>query len=125
MKYFRDKENSVFAFDDDFLDIPSGFFEITETEKDAILAASRPAAKPVAVVSMRQARLALLESGKLADVQSAIDALPEGAQKEAVKIEWEYAGTLERDSATTQTLAAAVGLDAVQLQALFDLAVTK
>lgn len=39
------------------------------------------------VVSMRQARLALLEAGKLADIETAIASLP--SSKEAVQNQWE------------------------------------
>lgn len=78
---------------------------------------------PPTVASMRQARLALLQAGKLADVDAAIAALPSPA-KEAAKIEWEYATEVSRDSALMKQLAAAIGLDDAALDALFTQAVT-
>lgn len=66
-------------------------------------------------VSMRQARLALLSIGKLADVDAAISTLHE-PQQSAARIEWEYAATVERDSPLVAMLGAALELD---LDALF------
>jgi len=78
-----------------------------------------PYVAPVPVaVSMRQARLALLTAGKLADVKTAIDALP-GDEGEAARIEWEFAANVERDSPIVAMLAQVVGLDADALDALF------
>lgn len=85
-----------------------------------------PAPEPVPVptsASMRQARLALLQIGKLADVTAAINALP-SPQKEAAQIEWEYATEVTRDSALMKQLAAAIGLDDAALDALFVQAAT-
>ena len=85
-----------------------------------------PAPEPIpvpTVASMRQARLALLQAGKLADVTTAINALPSPA-KEAAQIEWEYATEVRRDSALMKQLAAAIGLDHAALDALFVQAAT-
>lgn len=78
---------------------------------------------PPAVVSMRQARLALLQIGKLADVDAAIAALPSPA-KEAAQVEWEYATEVRRDSTLVRQLAPALSLDEAALDALFTLAHT-
>lgn len=87
-------------------------------------AAPAPVPTPVPTsASMRQARLALLQAGKLADVTTAINALASPA-KEAAQIEWEYATEVRRDSALMQQLAAAIGLDDAALDALFTQAVT-
>lgn len=79
-----------------------------------------PAPPPVvpSIVSMRQARLALLQAGKLDDVDAAIAALPSPA-KEAAQIEWEYAIEVKRDSQLVTQLAPALGLDDAALDALF------
>jgi len=76
-----------------------------------------PAAVPL-VVTMRQARLALLGAGLLAQVDTAIDALASPA-KEAARIEWEYSQEVHRDRPFVQTLGAAMGLSDEQLDALF------
>ena len=75
---------------------------------------------PVAV-SMRQARLALLASGKLGDVETALEGLPSPA-REAARIEWEYATEVRRDSPLVTSLAPALALDNAALDALFVLA---
>lgn len=75
------------------------------------------------VVTMRQARLALLSQGLLSNVDAAIAALPE-PDKSAAQIEWEYSQTVERNRPFVQTLGAALGLDDSQLDALFVLAET-
>jgi hypothetical protein len=72
----------------------------------------------VRVVSMRQARLALLQIGKLQDVDAAIAALP-SPDKEQAQIEWEYATEVTRDSALMQQLATAIGLTEADLDSLF------
>ena len=70
------------------------------------------------VVSMRQARLALLQAGLLAGIDAAIAGLPE-PQKTAALIEWEYSSEVHRDKAFVQTLGAALGLPGAALDALF------
>lgn len=78
---------------------------------------------PITVVTMRQARLALLGAGLLDQVNGAIEALPE-PDRTAAAIEWEYAGVVERDGPITQTLAGALGLTEQQLNDLFTTAAT-
>lgn len=65
-------------------------------------------------VSMRQARLALLEAGLLDTVSTAM----QGAGQ-AEQIEWEYATEVRRDSALVAAMAVALGLNDAQLDALF------
>lgn len=70
------------------------------------------------VVTMRQARLALLGAGLLPQVDAAIAALP-SPQKEAALIEWDYSSEVRRHRPFVQGLGAALGLSAAQLDALF------
>lgn len=80
-----------------------------------------PAAPPVVVpssVTMRQARLALLGAGKLADVQTAIDALPEPT-KTAAMIEWEYSNEVQRHNGLVASLGPALNLTSEQIDTLF------
>jgi hypothetical protein len=69
-------------------------------------------------VTMRQARLALLYAGLGAQVDVAIDALPE-PQKSATRIEWDFARSLRRDHAMVPMLAAALSLTEEDLDILF------
>jgi hypothetical protein len=61
------------------------------------------------VVTMRQARLALLGAGLLAQVNTAVANMP-GVEGDAARIEWEYAQEVRRDSSLVAGLAAALGL---------------
>ena len=70
------------------------------------------------IVTMRQARLALLAAGHLSKIDAALAALP-SPQKEAAQIEWEYATEVRRNSDLVKGIGAAVGLDAAALDALF------
>lgn len=70
-------------------------------------------------VTMRQARLALLGAGLLDDAAAAIAAIPDETQRRAAQIEWEYASTVERQSALVQQLAVGLGLSVEQMDDLF------
>ena len=69
-------------------------------------------------VTMRQARLALLATGKLAGVDAAIASMPE-PQKTSASIEWEYGNALQRSNPFVAQLGAALGLDDAEIDALF------
>ena len=86
---------------------------------DAELLQQIEEAKPK-VVTMRQARLALLQSGLLQTVQDAIA----NSTDEAMKIEWEYATEVKRDWDSLVTLTTALGITDLQLDDLFQLAST-
>ena len=75
------------------------------------------------VVSMRQARLALLGAGLLSQVNDALAAMA-GIEGEAARIEWEFAAEVKRSSPLVVSLSAALGLSEAQLDALFTQAST-
>ena len=92
------------------------------TEHEALLAdwvASYvpPDPEPIQVpqiVTIRQAKLALLQAGLLDDVDAAV------AQADGVtQIEWEYATEVERSWPTLLTIQAALGLSEQQVDDLF------
>lgn len=87
-------------------------------EFEARRAVESDARKPRAV-AMRQAKLALLQQGLLASVDSAIN-----QAGEAAKIEWQYATELKRTHPLTISISAALGLTEQQLDDLFTLAST-
>lgn len=70
------------------------------------------------VVTMRQARLALLGAGLLAQVNTAVANMP-GTEGDAARIEWEYAQEVRRDSPLVAALSAAFGWTSAQLDDLF------
>lgn len=74
-----------------------------------------------ASVTMRQARLALLQAGKLSAVDAAIAALAD-PQKSEAQIEWQYASSVERGSSLVATLGPALGMTDADMDALFIMA---
>jgi len=74
-------------------------------------------------VSMRQARLALFQQGKLSLIQPLIDAMTD-PQKTATQISWDYATIVKRDDDLVEALSAQLGLTDADLDALFTLAST-
>lgn len=88
---------------------------------ESYLAHSPPPAKNS--VSMRQARLALLQSGLLTSINTALETLP-GEEGEKARIEWEYATEVDRDWPLVNTLAEHMSITQEQLNDLFDLART-
>jgi len=84
--------------------------EFTEAE----LAQQLEDAKPK-TVTMRQARLALLQAGLLATVDTAIA----NGSDEAMKIEWDYATSIERNWSSLIALTTAMGMTSEQLDDLF------
>jgi hypothetical protein len=85
--------------------------------------ADAPPVPVIASVTMRQARLALLQQGLLTQVNDAVASMP-GAQGDAVRIEWEFSSAVERNRPLVQSLAASLGMTSQQLDDLFALAAT-
>ena len=79
--------------------------------------------RTTAKVSMRQARLALIQEGYMAQIEEAL-ALISGPDKTKVETEWQYSSVVERDSEWVATLQPALGLTDQQLDDLFILAAT-
>ena len=88
-----------------------------------VIAARLSAKRAGMEVTMRQARLALLGAGKLAEVDAALASLP-SPLKEAAQIEWEYAATVRRDSPLIAQLGPALGMTDDAIDALFEVAST-
>jgi hypothetical protein len=94
--------------------------EMTALEEEAFLTQRAADLVPDVpdMVTMRQARLALLESGLLASVNDLIAGL-EGDAGEAARIEWQFAREVARAQPLVLTLAPQLGLTDGQLDALF------
>jgi len=82
------------------------------------IAAAHQATVPIKV-TRRQARQALLLSGKLALVQPAINAIPDAQQRALAQIEWDDSQEFERHRPLLIQLATALGLDDEALDNLF------
>lgn len=71
-------------------------------------------------ITPRQLRLALVRSGiTLLSVTAALDALPDGPEKEEAEIEWEYATRYERLAPALLTIASTIGLTAEAVDTLW------
>lgn len=79
--------------------------------------------RPDMVVTMRQARLALADQGLLTLIDDAIALIPE-PDKTKIQIEWEYASTVERNSAWVAVMMPALNLNDESMDDLFKLADT-
>ena len=119
-------EEVSFVDEDGIVNVTTGASpEVTEQVRpytpqdttDRVEAYIRKATTPT-VVTMRQARLALLQSELLATVDSAIAS----SDDEALKIEWEYATDVRRDWSSFVALSKVLGMDSEQLDDLFILA---
>lgn len=80
---------------------------------------TRPDPPVPSIVSMRQARLALLQADLLDDVETAM-----ASASRADQIEWEYATEVRRDSALVVSMTAALGWSSTQVDDLFRVAQT-
>lgn len=69
-------------------------------------------------LTMRQARLALLDAGKLSSVSVAIDNLP-SPQKERAQIEWEFSNEVQRTNGVVSAIGPLIGLSETDIDALF------
>ena len=76
-------------------------------------------------VTMRQARIALLEYDLLDDVDVVIENIPDPIQKRKAKIEWEYSQEVQRHNGFVSVIAPMLGLTEEQTDDLFILAATK
>jgi len=121
MKYFKDDKGEVYAYADDGSQdaLIGDKVAITKLEAEAHL---NPVLQPELpnVVTMRQARLALLEMGLLATVSEAVA----NGTDESIKIEWEYSTEINRDSASLIALSTVLGMSSDDLDNIFLLAGT-
>jgi hypothetical protein len=116
MKYFKDASNNVFAFESDGSQdafINPELAPITQQEADALRV---PPATIPTVITMRQARLALYQSGYLAQANTLIS----GADEES-RITWDYSSEVLRSHPLVAAIAAQLALTESQLDNLFTL----
>ena len=78
----------------------------------------RARSKVPQTVTMRQARIALLDDGLLEAVQTSVAAMP-GTEGERARIDWEYAQEVRRDWPLIGYMAGDLGLTDEQVDALF------
>lgn len=96
-----------------------GAWRIAEYQDDT------PTLNPVPVfVSMRQARLALLDIGKLSQIDQTIASLP-SPDKEKAEIEWQYSNEVQRYNGFVSIIGPSLGLSEADIDDLFILAGSK
>ena len=131
MKYLKLTDSGYELKIDSSFPLPNGCLELSEDDYDklasskfaykdgAIVPYVAPAPEPVipSIVSMRQARLALLQSGLLSTVSAAI-----AAGGESDQIEWEYATEVNRNQPLVQNMKSGLNLSDADLDNLFTLA---
>lgn len=118
MKHYVKPNNSVWAFESDGSQdhlITPDMTPITIEERDEILA---PVPVIPQIVTMRQARRALLAANLYAQVNGAIAAMT-GDEGDAARIDWEFATTVERTNPLFVILASALSLTEEQIDELF------
>ena len=95
----------------------TGEVTVVDLTPEEIAAMPQPAAPPMPTITARQLRLALLGLGLTgAQVEAAINAMPgTDMQREAARIEWEYATSYQRDHQLVAMLGAALGLTEAQI----------
>ena len=119
-KYYKDINNRVYAFEADGSQdayIKPNFVQITQAEADAL---RTPVPVVPSRITMRQARLALLQSGLLGQVDAAIAAMT-GGVGDAARIDWQFAQTVERTHPLVATMTAQLTLTTQQIDDLFTL----
>lgn len=116
--HYKAPDNSIHYLDDDsfWYLLPAGSVQITDEEAAQILGQSVFVPKSV---TMRQARLALLQAGLLDGVDDAIASIQNVGQRRAAQIEWEYSNEVHRNKAWLQNLSIAMGLTDQQVDDLF------
>jgi len=97
--------------------------DLTQEEIDALPIPVLSAPVVITEVTMRQARLALLQSGLLTQVTNAINVMT-GAEGDAARITWEFSGTVEKSNPLITQLATTLNLTTQQVDDLFILANT-
>lgn len=118
-KYTDATNQVVHVIDDDGISRISGLASAVVPEGATVEPYVEPPTPIPSVVTMRQARLALLQLNLLGTVNTAIQT---GA--EADKIAWEYATEVRRDDPLVVNMATALSLDEAALDGLFTLAST-
>ena len=121
MKYYRDNQNHIYAYESDGSQdayIKPDLREITEEEATDIRNAGIVIPKPT-VLTRKQAKSILFIKGLLSHVQPAISAIPDPFQKGMAQIAWDDATEFKRNDPILMALSGMLGLSDTQLDELF------
>jgi hypothetical protein len=127
MKYVLQTGGTYAAFDEtsdtytSLLALPKDvrpvFLAATDKGVKAFIALQAEAAKPKRV-TMRQARLALMQAGLLDNVQNAMAGM-QGVEGTAARIEWEYSNEMSHGQPLIVSMASVLKLTDADVDALF------
>lgn len=128
MKYFKDTQGNVYAYEADDSDIQyrkPGLIRITKEEAMEIANPPLPPTVP-SECSPAQGLIALWNLKRISEVEieAAMERIEDPDHRYAAKIGYSRANPWKRSSATMQTLASLIGLSDQDLDELFSLAVT-
>jgi hypothetical protein len=99
--------------------------EVAKAQANTAALAAEKAAYVPPVVTMLQARKAMILSGvTIASVSAAIEAIVDTQARELAQTEWEYSTTFRRDSELINSLSPALNLTSEQVDSMFVLAAT-
>lgn len=124
MKYYKDANNNVYAYEGDGSQdeyILPGLVKITQADAESFR--NQPSSAIPTIVTMAQARQALLQQGHLQHVSDYINGMT-GAVGEAARIDWEFRTTVERSHSLVALIQAELLLTDTQVDELFTLAST-
>lgn len=126
MIYFKNTLGDVYAYESQAERDRYGDADLVEMTIDEVTEHLNPSSTDPVVpfkVTMRQARLALLQAGLLSQVETAINALPE-PPRTAARIEWDFSSEVFRDRDFVIMLGTTLGLDSEEMDNLFITAAT-
>lgn len=136
MKYFKDKDGSVYAFEDDGSQdefITPTMKKMTNSQIDRHLNPQKYLndeeknliyLQSLRPLTRRQFMLALLENDLDEAVETAIDNIQDAKQRKQMSIEYKDAQTFERFSASILTMATLINLDDESLNSMWQKALT-
>lgn len=94
--------------------------QMTEEEQEAHLATAQNQPKTaVALVSMRQFRLAIINAKKVTAVSDAIKGIANTTERAKVQVEWDYNPVVERNAPWVLAIMEGVGFSEDEVDALF------
>jgi hypothetical protein len=124
MKYFKDLQNNIYAYDDDGSQdeiIPSDLIAISESDANELRAVNAPDPRSSMIVTAFQAKAAIGRIG-LYDQVETLMSNPDTPFE--IALAWREVLTFKRLSPTVVAMGAALGLSDAQLDDLFVLAAT-
>lgn len=136
MKYFKDKDGSVYAFEDDGSQdefITPAMKKMTNSQIDRHLNPQKYLSdeeknliylQSLRPLTRRQFMLALVENDLDEAVETAIGNIQDAKQRKQMSIEYKDAQTFERFSASILTMATLINLDDESLNSMWEKALT-